>query len=84
MKADILREWETRSRKEVAAASEQNRLALRNSLPKFIDRLAKTLTAEKSKTEWFENTDAAIEHAEDRANLLVLLLFVLLHRSSRQ
>lgn len=68
-KIDILREWEARSRKEVAAARDQSRLALRNSLPKFLDRLAETLSAEKSKNELVENTDAAKEHAEDRANL---------------
>lgn len=67
-KAEILKDWEARARKHVEAAKAQSRLALRDSLPEFIDELVETLRSEKPKSEIKQTTEVALEHAEDRAN----------------
>ncbi|CAN5424333.1 hypothetical protein BH10BDE1_BH10BDE1_04450 [soil metagenome] len=63
----ILLKWESESRKRVPAAREQTRVALRDSLPKFLDQLVETLDADDPKSESTANSDVAREHAEERA-----------------
>ena len=67
LKPDILREWETLAREKVDAAKKQSRLALRDSLPQFMDQLIATLTCDDPKTQAAINADIAKGHAEDRA-----------------
>ncbi len=67
-KASILKEWEDRSRKTVEAAKVQSRLAIRDSLPQFLDQLVETLRSDNPKTQLSANAEVAREHAEDRAN----------------
>jgi signal transduction histidine kinase/CheY-like chemotaxis protein len=66
-KAAILLEWEELARKKVTAAEEQSRLALRDSLPQFIDQLSCTLEADDPSEEADANAEVAREHGEDRA-----------------
>lgn len=47
--ADILKEWESQSRVKVAAAKVQSHLALRDSLPEFLDQLVLTLECDSPK-----------------------------------
>lgn len=67
LKAEILQEWETQSRRKVEAAKTQSRLALRDSLPEFLDQLAITLESDNPKEEAVANAEVAREHGEDRA-----------------
>ena len=64
---DILKEWETQSREKVAAAKVQSHLALRDSLPEFLDQLALTLECDDPKKLAAANAEVAREHGEDRA-----------------
>ncbi len=66
-KANILAEWEAKSRELVSAARKQSRVNLRDSLPQFIDQLIETLRAPNPKSEAAANAEVAREHAEDRA-----------------
>ncbi len=68
LKAAILTEWEKLCRAQVAAAKEQSRTALRNSLPQFLDRLIETLHGSDPLTQAVTNSEVARAHAEDRAN----------------
>ncbi len=68
LKGDILRDWEQLSRRDVAAAKVQSRLALRDSLPEFLDQLVLTLACDIPKTHAVANAEVAREHGEDRAN----------------
>jgi signal transduction histidine kinase len=67
LKADILREWEAQSREKVAAAKLQSRLALRDSLPEFLDQLVLTLECSNPKEQAATNAEVAREHGEDRS-----------------
>jgi len=67
LKADILRQWEMLAREKVDAARKQSRLALRDSLPQFMDQLIATLKSADPKSQAAENADIAKDHAEDRA-----------------
>ncbi len=66
-KVEILKEWEALAREKVAAAKVQTPLALQDSLPKFLDQLAKTLAAENPKALKAKNAQVSREHGEDRA-----------------
>ncbi len=67
-KTRLLEVWETQSREKVEAAKVQSRLALRDSLPQFLDQLVETLRCEDPKALDEVNAQIAKEHAEDRAN----------------
>ena len=51
----------------MAAAKAQTRLALRDSLPDFLDQLVLTLKSENPKEQAAKNSEVAREHGEDRA-----------------
>lgn len=63
----ILIDWEAQSRAKVAAAKVQTRLALRDSLPEFLNQLVVTLECENPKEQAATNAEIAREHGEDRA-----------------
>lgn len=67
-KFEILKNWEDLSRQKVEAARAQSRLALRDSMPQFLDQLVETLASEDPKSEKKNNAQVACEHAEDRSN----------------
>ena len=66
-KTEILSEWEELSRKQVAAARVQSHLALRDSLPEFLDRLVLTLDSDNPKDQTVVNAEVASDHGKDRA-----------------
>ena len=65
----ILSEWELQCREKVPAAKSQTHLALRDSLPEFLDQLVLTLGSKNPKDQTATNAEVAREHGEDRANL---------------
>lgn len=65
--AEILKDWESECRKDVEAATAQSQLALRDSMPQFLDQLVETLLSQDPESETKKNTEVAREHAEDRA-----------------
>ncbi len=67
LKADILKYWEKLSREKVAAAEKQSHLALRDSLPEFLDQLELTLKSNDPNEQAASNAKVAKEHGEDRA-----------------
>ncbi len=66
-KFEILAEWERVCRREVEAARVQTPLALRDSMPEFLDQLVETLRSPDPTAEADANAEVAREHAEDRA-----------------
>jgi signal transduction histidine kinase len=66
-KAKILESWETLARSEVPAAEQQPEIKLRDSVPRILDQLVKTLECEILDSEREENAEAAREHGIDRA-----------------
>ncbi len=67
-KTQILETWESQSRQKVPAAKVQSRLALRDSLPQFMDQLVETLKQDNPKAEDDVNAQVARDHAKDRAS----------------
>lgn len=67
LKAEILKDWEKLSREKVVAAQKQSRLALRDSLPEFMDQLELTLKSSHPSEQAASNAEVAKEHGEDRA-----------------
>jgi signal transduction histidine kinase len=69
----ILSIWETRALREVAAAKHQESLALRNSLPRYLNLLANALsttidrTSARKQSDKFENALTSKKHGGDRA-----------------
>ncbi len=66
-KSQILKDWEVKARERVKAASVQSTLALRDSLPEFINQLVVTLKCSDPQALAKKNSEIAQEHAEDRA-----------------
>ncbi|MFP5385543.1 MAG: PAS domain-containing protein [Bacteriovoracia bacterium] len=64
----ILHEWEEEVRRDLPSAKHENRSALRDSLPQFIDQLASTLIQTKQGKKR-ELTTVAQRHGAERANL---------------
>lgn len=70
----IMQTWEKRACEEVSAATHQNSLALRDSLPDFLSQLVKALsttidrTHARVKWEKSENKRIGQEHGRDRAS----------------
>lgn len=67
-KMQILNAWEYLCRTNVDAAKAQTLIALRDSMPEFLDSLYETLSSVDPKIESDENAAIAREHAEDRAS----------------
>lgn len=65
----LIKEWERRCREEIKAARETDSLSLRNSLPNFLEELAKTLESPDSGRQLRSNASVACEHGEERAEL---------------
>ncbi len=68
LKNKLLQDWEIRARAMVQAAKVQSQIALRDSLPEFIDQLVKTLSCPAPTLQIIKSTVVAKEHAEDRAD----------------
>ena len=68
-KSKILQIWEERARNEVPAARKENRAALYNSLPNFLEQLANTLADPTSIPQHELNSDVGYNHGEERASL---------------
>lgn len=72
----IMHTWEERALKEIDASFQQNSLALRNSLPEFLDHLASALsttvdrTAARVKWDKDESTRLGKKHGKDRASMV--------------
>jgi len=70
----IMQTWEARAIEEVAAAVENNSLALRNSLPEFLGQIAAALNTSTDRstirTRWekSESTRVGKKHGRERAN----------------
>jgi signal transduction histidine kinase len=67
-KSEILRDWEALARERVEAAKSQSRIALRDSLPQFLDQLAETLRTNDPTAEAKSKAEVARIHAEDRSH----------------
>ena len=63
----LLIQWEALCRAQVPAARNQSRIALRDSMPEFIEQLSLTLESSNPKALSLENAKVAEEHGEDRA-----------------
>ena len=61
LKAEILKDWEKLSREKVVAAQKQSRLALRDSLPEFMDQLELTLKSSHPSEQAETNAEVAKE-----------------------
>jgi signal transduction histidine kinase len=61
--------WAERSRREVPAAGATDKLSLLDSLPQFLEELARTLESPKSSEQADTNAEVACEHGEERASL---------------
>jgi signal transduction histidine kinase len=76
LNSEIMRSWENRAIAEVAAALRKDSLALRDSLPEFLDQIVLALdtTMERSqvrmKWERDENTRVGKKHGRERARTL--------------
>jgi PAS domain S-box-containing protein len=69
-KGSIIAAWEKRTRAEISAAKVQTKSELRNSLPKFLERLAESLSAKGTIPIADEAVQAASEeHGKQRAQL---------------
>lgn len=68
-KSQIIEKWEKRCREEVPAAKSVSRLSLVNSLPDFLEQLAKTLSSPESSAQAESNAEVARLHGEERAKL---------------
>lgn len=68
-KSEIIEKWSKRCREEVPAAKIVSRLSLINSLPNFLEHLAKTLKFPESSSEAESNAEVARLHGEERAKL---------------
>ncbi len=68
-KPQIIETWQKRCRDEVPAAKHVPRLSLVNSLPGFLDQMAKTLSTPESAAQADANAEVACEHGEERAKL---------------
>jgi len=68
-KSEIIEIWEARCRQEVPAAKDVPRLALVNSVPDFLEQLAKTLSSPESYAQAESNAEIACLHGEERAKL---------------
>ena len=68
LKEEILKEWETQARKRVPAAKNQSRLALRDSLPQFLDQLNEKLECGDSEVQKKKGSEDAHQHAEERSD----------------
>jgi hypothetical protein len=72
----IMHTWEERALKEVDASVHQHSLALRNSLPEFLDQLATALsttidrTTARVKWDKDESTRIGKKHGKERAGML--------------
>lgn len=67
-KEEVLQKWEALCREKIPAAKGESHLALRNSLPQFLDKLVNTLISAEPKVQAEKETEAADEHAENRAD----------------
>ncbi|RYZ92661.1 MAG: hypothetical protein EOP06_03605, partial [Proteobacteria bacterium] len=67
-KSEIMSAWETICRATVPAAKSQTRIALRDSMPEFIEQLARTLRSTEPLHVAESNSEVAREHGEDRAS----------------
>jgi signal transduction histidine kinase len=69
----IMQNWETRSIAEIAASTQQNSLALQNSLPEFLNLLASALSTKIDRTQirikWDRDENARLgrKHGRERA-----------------
>jgi signal transduction histidine kinase/ActR/RegA family two-component response regulator len=67
VKAKILAKWEEQARKKVPAAKNESQLALRDSLPQFLDQMVKMLASADPKAQTDRSSEVAHEHAEGRS-----------------
>lgn len=67
LKEEVLKKWEVLCREKIPAAKGESHLALLDSLPQFLDQLVDTLTNSEPKVQAKKEIEAAVEHAEDRA-----------------
>ncbi|RYZ66423.1 MAG: hypothetical protein EOP05_19170, partial [Proteobacteria bacterium] len=67
-KISILKVWEELCRSKVEAAKTQTRLALRDSMPEFLDSLVATLSCEEPLHAAQEQSEVAREHGYERAS----------------
>lgn len=71
----IMQTWEDRACEEVSAATHQNSLALRNSLPEFLNQMASALSTNidrtKARVKWDLNESTRIgqKHGRERAKM---------------
>ncbi|TVQ07061.1 MAG: sensor histidine kinase [Leptolyngbya sp. DLM2.Bin27] len=70
---EIIEMWEARVRAEIAASNHQESLVLRNSLPKYINHLADSLSNQSERTSdqiemtRLQSTQVSLEHGQERA-----------------
>ena len=68
VRGEILSTWEARAREQIPAARTQGSLALRNSLPGFLDELAILLASPAPRAALEQlGTALAVEHGQERA-----------------
>ena len=65
----ILKSWETQVRANIDAAKQQDQIALRDHLPKFLERLVETLDPKKPVANAVEGTSIGKIHGRERAEL---------------
>lgn len=71
MKEEIIEKWEDRLCSEIPAAKSQTERQLRDSLPKFLDKLCIALTPETFKpVSYDEVNEISKDHGEQRASLV--------------
>lgn len=78
----ILEAWESRARAEIEAARVQNRTALRDHLPTFLERLAKALDPRSELENAADGTDVCDTHGKERADLSGYTIPQVLHEYS--
>lgn len=78
----ILEVWESRARAEIEAARVQNRTALRDHLPTFLERLAKALDPRNDLENAADGTDVCDTHGKERADLSAYTIPQVLHEYS--
>lgn len=68
LKAEILHNWEDLSREKLPAAKASSHLALRDSVPEFLDQLISLMTNGNNLGQSQKGSNTAHEHAENRSN----------------